>query len=151
MLEFPPTVILRHRRENLKKCSLRDLERRVDLRFYRYPLNELLPNLSQYVLLALDGPPLSEKDASLGLLLIDGTWRYAAKMSKILPPSLAKRSLPFSVRTAYPRRQEDCEDPSRGLASVEALYLSYRILQRDTRGLLDHYHWKELFLKNLKI
>jgi pre-rRNA-processing protein TSR3 len=57
------------------------------------------------------------------------------------------RSLPDMFVTAYPRRQCDCPDQLRGLASVEALYVAYFITGRNTDGLLDNYHWKELFLE----
>ncbi len=57
------------------------------------------------------------------------------------------RSLPSHYRTAYPRRQQDCPDPERGLASIEAIYLCYLLLQRQTKGILDHYYWKEQFFK----
>jgi pre-rRNA-processing protein TSR3 len=145
MLYFPPTLILRHRRENLKKCSLRGLERRPDMTFLTYPVKEL-PDLKNYCVLAVDAPPLMEADTTLGLLLIDGTWRHAATMAKILPATVIPRSLPSHFKTSYPRRQPDCPDPERGLASVEALYLAYRILGRPTDGLLDHYYWKESFI-----
>lgn len=151
MAPFPPTIILRHRRENLKKCSLRGLEGREDLLFYSYPLKEIPFDLTSYVVLALDAPPLVEEDRDLGLFLIDGTWRYAEKMFASLPRPFAVRSLPPFLRTAYPRRQEDCIDPTRGLASVEALYASYAILKRDTEGLLDHYHWKQQFLEGINL
>jgi len=197
MKYFPPTIILRHRRENLKKCSLRGLESRQDMLFYSYPLKQQLPDLTGYVVLALNAPPLTLEDADKGIFLIDGTWRYAEKMLHTLyrknlknrefgkkaaqilesgasdivleqgasedPKFVAKptspktdssgffgiklpfelRSLPASAKTAYPRRQED----ARGLASCEALYLAYEILGRDPSGLLDHYQWKEKFLK----
>jgi pre-rRNA-processing protein TSR3 len=83
------------------------------------------------------------------LLVIDATWRYAAKMLKSLEnqPQFLYRSLPAHYRTAYPRRQEDCPDPIRGLASLEAIFLSYHLLQRETAGLLDHYYWKKQFLE----
>lgn len=145
MTAFLPTIILRHRRENLKKCSLRGLETRADMHFYNYPLKRDLPDLSNYVVLALDAPLLSEEDADKGILLIDGTWRYAEKMFQALPAPFEVRSLP-AAKTAYPRRQDDCSDPTRGLASCEALYLTYVILGRNPEGLLDHYHWKDDFL-----
>jgi len=63
---FLPTVILRHRRENLKKCSLRGLEERADMRFYTYPTSTL-PDLSSYVLLGMDAPTLSKDDAGKGM------------------------------------------------------------------------------------
>lgn len=152
MALFPPTIVIRHRLENLKKCSLRGLESHSDFRFLTYPYREL-PDLTGYVLLTVDAPPLSDAEAGRGLLLLDATWRYAEKMVKPLQsrPELIPRSLPGHFRTAYPRRQDDCPDPSRGLASVEALYLAYHLMGRSTEGLLDNYYWKELFLKTNNI
>jgi len=151
MQSFPPTYVLRHRRENLKKCSLRGLEQRSDFRFFSYP-DAQLPDLSGYVLLAMDGPPLSIEDTDRGLFLLDATWRYAEKMRAFVDKKMAMetRSIPSGYRTAYPRRQDDCPNPEEGLASVEALYIAYTILKRDVTGLLDHYHWKEPFLESLK-
>jgi pre-rRNA-processing protein TSR3 len=147
MQSFPPTVIIRHRLENLKKCSLSGLEGREDLLFLRYPFKET-PILSNYLILALDAPILTREDKDRGLLILDATWRYAAKMMKpfLDQTSYVYRSLPSHFRTAYPRRQQDCPDPIRGLASVEALYLCYDVLERPTEGLLDHYYWKNDFL-----
>jgi pre-rRNA-processing protein TSR3 len=142
------TYILRHQRENLKKCSLRGLEQRPDCRFFTYPTS-VLPDLSHHVLLALEAPPLQSSDSNSGIFLLDATWRYAAKMLSFVEQHavIEKRSIPRGFRTAYPRRQEDCPDPEEGLASIEALYIAYIILGRDPTGLLDSYHWKEAFLK----
>jgi pre-rRNA-processing protein TSR3 len=146
MFLFPPTFILRHRKENLKKCSLRGLEQRPDIRFFTYPKEEL-PDLSKHVLLTLDAPVLTEADGEYGIFLIDATWAHAETIFKQLPPVRLMRSLPSGFETAYPRRQEDCSDPKRGLASIEALYIAYQILGRGGDGLLDRYYWKEDFLK----
>lgn len=148
MQSFPPTIILRHRKENLKKCSLRGLEKRPDFDFYPYPIVKL-PDLKGYILLSVEAPPLTVEDANKGLLILDGTWRYAAKMMQCVDSTilLEKRSLPIGYKTAYPRCQECCPDPGRGLASIEAIYLAYSILGRDTSGLLDLYYWKQLFLQ----
>jgi pre-rRNA-processing protein TSR3 len=148
MQSFPPTIVIRHRLENLKKCSLRGLETRPDFIFFTYPY-QTLPNLQNYIILTLHAPPLTLEDAHHGLLILDATWRYAAKMIKPLElqPQFLYRSLPAHYRTAYPRRQHDCPDPERGLASIEAIYLSYQLLQRETKGLLDNYYWKEQFLR----
>lgn len=151
MFLFPPTIILRHRKENLKKCSLRGLEQHPDFRFYSYPKDQL-PDLSGYFLLAMNAPVLEETDRNLGIFLIDGTWVYAERMERQLPkPHLfQKRSLPKNYLTAYPRSQNGCPDPSRGLASIEALYLAYLLLKRNADGLLDHFYWRNDFLnKNL--
>lgn len=151
MTIFLPTTVIRHRLENLKKCSLRGLEKRSDFHFLSYPdphLLSKLPSLSASVILKVDAPPLTEADHHLGLILIDATWRYALKMLKSLGelPEINYRSLPPHYRTAYPRRQDDCPDPERGLASIEAIYVAYHLMGRDLSGLLDHYHWREEFL-----
>jgi pre-rRNA-processing protein TSR3 len=146
----PATIIIRHRKENLKKCSLRGLENRADLHFFSYPFSppSFPPSdLSHYVLLSFDGPLLSPQDSSKGLYLLDGTWRYTAQMAKQLPLPFEKRSLP-PIHTAYPRCQSDfCTNPERGLATVEALFISLLILGRKTEGILDHYYWKKSFLE----
>jgi len=96
-------------------------------------------------MLDFEGPTLSEADRDQPLFIIDGTWALAEKMSGQVP-ALPKRSLPSHFRTAYPRKQTGCADPECGLASVEALYIAYYLMGRDTTGLLDHYYWKEPFL-----
>lgn len=136
------TVIIRHRRENLKKCSLRGLEKRDDLAFYTYPIHTL-PDLTGFILLKVGAPPLTKEDADKGLLLIDGTWRLAEVMTKQLPWKLEARSLPAHFKTAYPREP----NPEQGLASVEALYIAHHLLGWSTEGLLDGYYWKNAFLE----
>jgi len=145
MNNFCPTIIVRHRKERLKKCSLHGLEQREDFRFYSYPLKSA-PPIKGYVLLSVDAPEiLSIEDRYRGLLLLDATWRLAGKMEKALQlqDMVIHRSLPGHIETAYPRRQ----DEKRGLASVEALYLAYLLTARNPEGLLENYQWKELFLE----
>lgn len=148
MSRFLPTIILRHRKENLKKCSLHGLEEREDLHFLTYPIDKI-PFLDEGLLLDLEGPPLSSEDAGKQLFLIDGTWNYAAVMHRQIPhpEKWTRRSLPAEVRTAYPRKQTGCIDPDRGLASVEALFIAHYLLGYKTEGLLNHYYWREDFLK----
>lgn len=97
----------------------------------------------------MNAPELSSDDAQYGLVLIDGTWRLAKKMIENIPAlkQTIARSIPQRFRTAYPRRQQDCPDPESGLASIEALWIAYSILGRDTTGLLDMYYWKDEFIK----
>jgi len=143
-----PTIIVRHRKENKKKCSLRGLEGKEGFAFLCYP-NTKLPQLDHYLLLDLDGPALTLADRDCGLILIDATWRYSERMLRTLEPQLKnvqRRSLPSHLRTAYPRRQEDCRDAQRGLASVEALYAAYKILHRPCDNILNAYYWKINFM-----
>ena len=144
-LAYPPTLIVRNPRENPRKCSILPLKGRADLLFLSYPLTRR-PNLEGYIRLAADGPELSPADADRGILLVDGSWRWADVMNRDfqgVPP----RAL-HGYQTAYPRRSKLGTDPDNGLASVEALFLAYHILGRPTDGLLDHYHWREEFLRS---
>jgi pre-rRNA-processing protein TSR3 len=150
MQTYPKTLIVRHRRENVKKCSLRGLEKRSDFQMIAYPFRQVPPINGSYVLLVMDGAPeLSSADQDKGILLLDSTWRNLPKIlravERVVP--CEKRVLPGNFATAYPRRQEDCQDPQRGLASIEALFIAYQVLERSTTGLLDHYFWKEAFLR----
>lgn len=143
------TLILRHPKENLKKCSLRGLEARADMRFLSYP-GTSAGTLDGHLVLDMDGPLLSAGDASARLCLVDGTWRRAKSMFEALEAECGpfeRRTLPAGINTAYPRYQTDCPDPEQGLASVEALYVAYSVLGWDVTGLLDHYHWREDFLR----
>ncbi len=140
----PLTIIIRHPRERPNKCSVYPLRGRPDLTFLDYPV-EPMPDLSGYVRLAVDGPPLGPSDRDAGLLVLDGSWRWTEVMTKsfahVPPRSLA------GYRTAYPRVSKMYVDPAEGLATVEALYLAYHILGRPTASLLDHYHWRDEFLR----
>lgn len=141
IFSMPKIVIQRHRKENLKKCSLRGLEGHPLLYFLTYPL-EKVPVEPGMVLLAPDGPPIGFEDRERTLLLLDGTWRYAAVMRAQLP-AMETRSIPPGWKTAYPRRQEE----EQGLASVEAIYAACTLLGWPTEGLLDRYFWREEFLQ----
>ena len=140
---FPPTIIVRHTHENPRKCSVLPLRGRPDVLFLTHPVKER-PPLENYVRLAAEGPPLSPADSNKGILLLDGSWRWAAAMIRDfqdVPP----RSLD-GWRTAYPRVSKLGTDPDNGLASIEALFVTYHLLGRPTDGLLDHYYWAEAFL-----
>ncbi len=144
VLQFPPTVIVRHTHENPRKCSVLPLRGRPDVVFLTYPV-KARPPLGGYVRLAAEGPALSAADADKGILLLDGSWRWAAAMTRDfedVPP----RSL-SGWRTAYPRVSKLGTDPDNGLASIEALFVAYHLLGRPTAGLLDHYYWADAFLQ----
>jgi len=143
MIIYPHTVIVRHPNENPRKCSVLPLRGRADVVFLGYPVQQR-PPLEGYIRLAAEGPALSEADADAGVLLLDGSWRWAGAMTRdfhdVPPRSLA------GWKTAYPRVSKLGTDPDNGLASIEALFLAYHLLGRPTEGLLDHYHWAAEFL-----
>ena len=143
MPNHPPTILVVHRRENRKKCSVEPLRGRDGFVFWTYP-DDGPETLDGYVRLGLGGPLLSDADRDHGLLVIDGTWRLAERMEKKYA-HLPIRSLP-PCQTAYPRVSKIIDDPSLGLATIEAIYIAYQLLGRDTSGLLDQYHWRDEFL-----
>ena len=150
MQAYLPTLVWRHKKENLKKCSLRGLESRKDFIFHTFPRDSFLENLpNHYILLDIEATPLAKEDYSKGLLILDATWRYAKQMITRIPQEIKieRRSIPLGFKTAYPRRQDDCFDPERGLASIEAIYIAYTLMGRDIEGLLDNYYWKSIFLE----
>lgn len=145
-LTHPPTVIVVHPRENRKKCSVEPLRGRPGFEFSQFRSNApaTLPE-GQYVRLGIGGPVLNPADNHLGLLVLDGTWRWAEAMEAQYQ-HVPVRSLP-PWKTAYPRVSKVFEDPATGLATIEAIWLAYWCLGRDTTGLLDQYHWGAHFLE----
>lgn len=144
MDEFPDTVIVRSIKENPKKCSVLPLKGRPGIILVNYPVEKPLV-LHDYIRLSAEGPPLSSEDKGKGLLLLDGSWRTAGSMEKDFA-EVSPRSISH-FKTAYPRVSKLGTDPDNGLASIEALYVAYFVLGRNTKGLLDSYYWKKSFLE----
>lgn len=140
------TTVIRHPKERVSKCSLRFLHDRPEMTFLR-----ARPGFSfdatDFVLLAVDAEPLSERDAAHPLLLLDSTWRWLPQLSACVTGAPIRRSIPGGLRTAYPRVSKVFEDPAAGLASIEALYVARKLLGDDDPTLLDDYHWKDDFLR----
>ncbi len=139
----PPTILVVHPKERASKCTVAPLRGREGFVFWNFP-NRGPESLEGYVRLGIGGPLLSEDDADKGLLVLDGSWRWAEKMEAEFA-DVPVRSLP-AWETAYPRASKLFEDPAAGLATIEAIYAAYIKLGRDTAGLLGHYHWAEEFL-----
>ena len=139
-----PTILVVHPRERRSKCTVESLRGRNDFVFVTFPGRVDRP-LDGYIRLGLGGSELTSDDAALGLLVLDGTWKLAARMEPFYA-DLPVRTLP-SVQTAYPRASRLSRDPAEGLATIEAIYSAMRILGRPVHGLLDDYHWKGEFLR----
>lgn len=140
-----PTIIVIHPKERRSKCSVEPLRGRDDFVFWKYP-ERGESSLENYIQLGIGGEQLGEADRDAGLLVLDGTWRYADRMAADYT-DVPVRSLP-PLKTAYPRTSKIYEDPQEGLATIEAVYAALGILGRDTTGLLDQYRWGEEFLAN---
>jgi pre-rRNA-processing protein TSR3 len=141
---IPPTIIVVHRAEKRSKCSVEPLRKTGQFVFWRYPKRGA-ESLEGYVRLGLGGPQLSAEDHDRGLVLLDGSWRWAAKMEKSYADVSVRGLGPWV--TAYPRQSRVFEDPAEGLATIEALFAALCQMGRPVQGLLDSYHWGELFLQ----
>ena len=139
------TTVIRHPKERIAKCSLRFLHDRPEMTFLRGRPGTHF-DATGFLLLAVDAPPLSPADAGHPLLLLDATWRWLPQLRACVTGAPIERSIPGSLRTAYPRVSKVFEDPDAGLASIEALYVARRLLGDDDPSLLDGYHWKDQFL-----
>ncbi|WP_437191170.1 ribosome biogenesis domain-containing protein [Planctomicrobium sp. SH527] len=141
---FKPTIIVVHPRENRAKCSVEPLRGQAPYIFWTFPKRGP-ESIESYVRLGIGGPLLTSNDAANGLLLLDGTWRLAARMEKDYTSLPVRSLLPW--QTAYPRVSKTYDDPAAGLATVEALFAAHCQIGLTTEGLLDHYYWKDRFLE----
>ena len=142
----PNVVIITHPKENLKKCSLQPLKDKQGFVFHS-ARNTFRFDATGYILLTVEAPVLSPEDAGRPLLLLDSTWRLLPKLESRLDGQPIRRRLPPELVTAYPRQSKIAEDPLGGLASIEALYAALYLLGFPSPTLLDHYYWKDEFLR----
>lgn len=141
----PGVLIIVRRGEDPAKCTVRPLRGMPGLDFLPYPLRQK-PDLSRHLLLAPDAAPLTAADAGRPLLLLDASWRHAARMRRTVEPVEA-RSIPAGWQTAYPRRSKIHADPGTGLATVEALFAALCVLGFRDDALLRFYPWRAAFLE----
>ena len=145
-----PDVIIRHSKERKSKCSLQPLVGRDDLLFLTAQPGFQF-DATGFVLLRVGAPVLSPDDEVFPLLILDSTWRLLPQLEASVTGTPVCRSLPESLKTAYPRVSKTHLDPARGLASVEALYTARQMQGRPVEGLLDHYHWRDDFLSQFQL
>jgi pre-rRNA-processing protein TSR3 len=139
-----PTIIVVHPSEKRSKCSVEPLRGQPGFVFWNYPKRGT-ESLDGYVRLGIGGPQLTVDDCDQGLVLLDGSWRWAAEMEKDYQ-DLPVRSL-AAWETAYPRRSKLFVDPVEGLATIEALYAAHCQMGRYVEELLSSYYWRDVFLK----
>ena len=170
---LPMIVALRHPREKRSKCSLTPIEGRPNT-FFRRARDGFRYDGTAHLLLATDAPVIGPEDAYLSdaeastfadsqrvqfvvrdeqgralrpVLLLDSVWRLLPAMRSKVYGTPIERSLPKWVKTAYPRESKMTDDPECGLATIEALYASLRLMGWDASEVLDGYRWKDEFLR----
>ena len=141
-------ILLRLDKESVKKCSLTPLRDREDpdIRWIRCSLGQAV-EVGEATLLHPGGEPLGAADGARPLLLVDSSWRDLPRVLAGVRGKLHRRSLPATLRTAYPRRSNWYPDPAGGLASIEALHAALAILGRRDDSLLDGYRWAADWLR----
>ena len=138
-------LIYRDPRESKAKCSLTPLRGLAGVTFVDYRHDRRV-EVGRRVLLHPEGEELTAEDAGEDLLLVDCSWRRVDRLLAQVDGELVRRRLPHLV-TAYPRKSKTFEDPTTGLASVEALFAATRILGSPRPDFLDQYRWREPFLE----
>lgn len=139
------TVVIRHPKENKKKCSLRHLHERRDFEFFNASEGFTF-DATGFTLLEMGAPEMSPADAERPILLLDSTWFLLPKLKAKIRGNFAPRSLPPSVKTAYPRVSKMHDDPQ-GLASVEALYAAMKFAGKPDPEILRGYPFARRFLE----
>ena len=145
----PEILLIRLRKESLKKCSLTPLRERHDLPIQWFHCNigdEI--DVGTATLLHPDGEPLSPADAGRPLLLVDSSWRDLPRVLETVSGDFQKRCLPKNLQTAYPRKSKLFEDPETGLAGIEALHAALTLLGKRDDSLLEGYYWASAWLQS---
>jgi pre-rRNA-processing protein TSR3 len=142
--------ILIDRKENPKKCTIHPLKGRTDFQLRYFAKNAKIPAFQSDCLLHVDGVDLSTIPhrpwKTLGL--IDCTWRKVRPtLTRVEKPFPQLVRIPDGFQTAYPRRNKKGEDPSAGLATIEALFIAAAFLGNWDESLLEKYHFGQDFLK----
>lgn len=137
-------LILRDPRESPRKCSLTPLRGLAGIRFVAYRPGRRIDGVGR-VLLHPESELLSERDRGKPLLLVDCAWRHLPELLACVDGEPVRRRLP-ALDTAYPRSSKVGEDPSTGLASVEALYAALALMGEERSELLAGYRWTDDFL-----
>ncbi len=143
---MPKVTVIRHPKENKKKCSMRHLVGRENY-FFEIASDLFKFDASGYIMLELGAPIISEKHAHLPILMLDSTWHLLARVRKKIYGDFIPVSLPTNLKTAYPRSSKLFTDPSEGLATVEALYAALRLMGTPDESVLDEYQFKDEFLR----
>jgi len=143
--------VLVDKKENPRKCTIQVLKDRADLSLRFFSSNKPIAAFTADCLLHVDGEDLSAMDRSglSSLALIDCTWRKVEPtLRRIAAPLPQLVRIPDGFVTAYPRKNKKGEDPSAGLATVEALFIAAAFLGYWDESLLEKYHFNEAFLKD---
>ena len=142
--------VLIDKKENPRKCTIQPLKGRPDLALRFFSGARAIAPFAADCLLHVDGENLAEipRGSLRSLALIDCTWRKVAPTLQRVPRPLPRLvRIPDGFLTAYPRMNKEGNDPSEGLATVEALFIGAAFLGFWDESLLEKYYFKGAFLE----
>ena len=105
--------------------------------------------------LDVNAPVFNRSDRALlepdgRVIVLDASWARVRPLSqrlRIAPQAtVERRALPTSLVTAYPRTSKIHEDPTGGLATVEAVFAVTVLLGEPRLEILEAYRWAREFL-----
>lgn len=133
--------------ETPNKCTIAPLTHRSDFQIIRTKNLKGKIHLRAEILLHMDGCNILDLPKSVsGIAAIDCVWRRLEPLTqRIVSPKWVR--LPDGIQTAYPRRDDRGEDPTAGLATIEALFAARAILGIWDVSLLENYHFGRKFVE----
>lgn len=138
-------VVVRHPRENTKKCSLSHLHGNPNFKSYT-AFDGFSLDATGYLMLEMNAPEVNLSDFGLPILLLDSTWALLPRLRAKISGDPQLRSLPASIKTAYPRKSKLFEDLD-GLDSIEVLYSALKIMNIPDPEILRGYIFAKKFLE----
>lgn len=140
------------RGETANKCTIAPVSQRPDFRIFRVQETLALGPLSAPILLHHQGECITELKKSLGevqgIASIDCVWhRLDGLINRIAGVKPAFARIPDGFETVYPRHNRHGKDPSKGLATIEAIFIGAALIGRWDVSLLSKYYFAEKFLQ----
>lgn len=138
--------------EKANKCTIVPLSHRLDFRVMKVQGAQPLGPLRSSILLHHEGECLTTLRKSIhsahGIAAIDCVWRRLdVLLSRVIDPSPIFARIPDGFVTAYPRRSAKDTDPSKGLATIEAIFIAAAMLNNVDTSLLSKYYFGDKFLE----
>ena len=138
--------------ETSNKCTILPVSYREDLSIRKFRRGRPIPGLKADILLHPDGVSLAElvgADSQVeSLATIDCIWRRLRPIMGWLEKPLPKLvKIPDGFVTAYPRLSRLGNDPSGGLATIEAVFIAAAFVGKWDISLLSEYFFGEEFIQ----
>lgn len=137
--------------ETANKCTIAPLESRPDFRLFRVKGAAPIGPLQSEIILHHEGEDITGVLSSkkiLGIAAVDCVWkRLPTLLKRVQGAEPRPVRIPSGFVTAYPRKSERDDDPSGGLATIEALFIAAALNGNWDATLLKEYFFSHRFLE----